>query len=394
MVKLSSIIENPISGEWGLEDLNKTGLPVLRTTNFTNEGIINYNNITTRIFFKKNIKEKFLKYGDILLEKSGGSNNQPVGRVVFFDKEDDKYLFNNFISILRIKNKEKYIPKYIFYLLYYNYINGRTIKFQNKTTGLHNLQVKSFINDFQVEAIPINKQCKIIKILDIIYNLIRLKKLQLSKLDQLVKSRFVEMFGDENSFHNWVTCKVDNIAEICVGIVIKPSQYYTLDIESGVKAFRSLNIGEMYIKNKDWVYFTKEGHQKNQKSIIKENDVLIVRSGSPGTACVATKEYAGYNAIDIIIAHPNCKKINPVFLAMFTNMPHGMNQIRENTGGAAQQHFNVGGYKNITIILPPLPLQEQFAAFVQQVEKAKSSVNLSLEKLETLKKSLMQEYFV
>ncbi|WP_304038083.1 hypothetical protein, partial [Desulfovibrio piger] len=61
MVKLSSIIENPISGEWGLEDLNKTGLPVLRTTNFTNEGIINYNNITTRMFLKKNIKEKFLK---------------------------------------------------------------------------------------------------------------------------------------------------------------------------------------------------------------------------------------------------------------------------------------------------------------------------------------------
>ena len=68
---------------------------------------------------------------------------------------------------------------------------------------------------------------------------------------------------------------------------------------------------------------------------------------------------------------------------MFTNMPHGMNQIRENTGGAAQQHF----------ILPPLPLQEQFAAFVQQVEKSKSSVKQSLEKLETLKKSLMQEYF-
>lgn len=157
MVKLSSIIENPISGEWGLEDLNKTGLPVLRTTNFTNEGIINYNNITTRMFLKKNIKEKFLKYGDILLEKSGGSNNQPVGRVVFFDKEDGKYLFNNFISILRIKNKEKYIPKYIFYLLYYNYINGGTIKFQNKTTGLHNLQVKSFINTFQVETISINK---------------------------------------------------------------------------------------------------------------------------------------------------------------------------------------------------------------------------------------------
>ena len=252
---------------------------------------------------------------------------------------------------------------------------------------------KKILAETSIPLPSLERQKQIAKQLICLATLLSRKKQQLSKLDQLVKSRFIEMFGDENSFHSWVTCKVDNIAEVCVGIVIKPSQYYTLDIESGIKAFRSLNIGEMYIKNKDWVYFTKEGHQKNQKSIIKENDVLIVRSGSPGTACVATKEYAGYNAIDIIIAHPNCKKINPVFLAMFTNMPHGMNQIRENTGGAAQQHFNVGGYKNITIILPPLFLQEQFAAFVQQVEKAKSSVNLSLEKLETLKKSLMQEYF-
>lgn len=237
------------------------------------------------------------------------------------------------------------------------------------------------------------RQEQIVKQLSCLDTLLSRNKQQLSKLDQLVKSRFIEMFGDEKFFQNWETDKIGNIADICVGVVIKPSQYYTLDTKTGIKAFRSLNIGEMHIKNKDWVYFTKEGHQKNSKSIIKENDVLIVRSGSPGTACVATKEYADYNAIDIIIARPNCKKINPVFLAMFTNMPHGMNQIQENTGGAAQQHFNVGGYKNITIILPPLSLQEQFASFVQQVDKIKSSVKQSLEKLETLKNSLMQEYF-
>lgn len=252
---------------------------------------------------------------------------------------------------------------------------------------------KKILAETNIPLPSLEKQKQIAKQLSCLDTLLSRKKQQLSKLDQLVKSQFIEMFGDENSFYNWTTCKIDDIAKVCVGIVIKPSQYYTLDIKSGIKAFRSLNIGEMYIKNKDWVYFTKEGHQKNSKSIIKENDVLIVRSGSPGTACVATKEYAGYNAIDIIIAHPNCKKINPVFLAMFTNMPHGMNQIRENTGGAAQQHFNVGGYKNITIILPPLPLQEQFADFIQQVDKVKSSVKQSLETLETLKKSLMHEYF-
>lgn len=316
--------------------------------------------------------------GDILIGMDGEFNiakwkggkaflNQRVCKLIPFDVDKD-YIFYHLPKILKnIEEKTSFA----------------TVK------HLSAKQLNCIYIDIPEQTI----QYKIANIFIKIDSLINKRKQQLFKLDQLVKSRFVEMFGDENSFHSWVTCKVDNIAEVCVGIVIKPSQYYTLDIESGIKAFRSLNIGEMYIKNKDWVYFTKEGHQKNQKSIIKENDVLIVRSGSPGTACVATKEYAGYNAIDIIIAHPNCKKINPVFLAMFTNMPHGMNQIRENTGGAAQQHFNVGGYKNITIILPPLFLQEQFAAFVQQVEKAKSSVNLSLEKLETLKKSLMQEYF-
>lgn len=282
--------------------------------------------------------------------------------------------------------------KWIYYLTSWSDFRKECEKNMTGSAGQKRVP-KNFLENYSIAVPNLTQQNKIVKILDYINNIISRRKQQLSKLDQLVKSRFVEMFGDENSFYDWTTCKIDDIAKVCVGIVIKPSQYYTSDIKSGIKAFRSLNIGEMHIKNKDWVYFTKEGHQKNSKSIIKENDVLIVRSGSPGTACVATKEYAGYNAIDIIIAHPNCKKINPVFLAMFTNMPHGMNQIREKTGGAAQQHFNVGEYKNITIILPSLPLQEQFATFVQQVDKVKSSIKQSLEKLETLKKSLMQEYF-
>ena len=60
---------------------------------------------------------------------------------------------------------------------------------------------------------------------------------------------------------------------------------------------------------------------------------------------------------------------------MFTNMPHGMNQIKAKTGGAAQQHFNVGGYNDLNIILPPLDLQNDFASFVQQIDKSKFENN-------------------
>ena len=180
------------------------------------------------------------------------------------------------------------------------------------------------------------------------------------------------------------------MADVCVGVVVKPTQYYT---DQGIPAFRSLNIGEMHVKDSEWIYFTEEGHQKNQKSVVHKNDVLVVRSGAPGTACVATEKYDGYNAVDIIIAHPDNKKVNSVFLAEFTNMPHGMNQIRERTGGAAQQHFNVGGYKALRCIMPPIELQNQFAAFVAQTDKSKVTVQRALDETKLLFDSLIQKYF-
>lgn len=84
MAKLIEITGKPLSGEWGSDDLGGTGIPVLRTTNFTNEGHVNYSEVVTRQIKKKNLSEKMLRNGDIILEKSGGSDKQPVGRVVFF----------------------------------------------------------------------------------------------------------------------------------------------------------------------------------------------------------------------------------------------------------------------------------------------------------------------
>ena len=238
--------------------------------------------------------------------------------------------------------------------------------------------------------LSLDDQVGIVKILDKVSNLISIRKQQLAKLDELVKARFVELFGTETEFDKWPCCTIGDVADVCVGVVIKPTQYYT---DKGIPAFRSLNIGEMRVKDSDWVYFTEEGHQKNQKSVVHKNDVLVVRSGAPGTACVATEKYDGYNAVDIIIAHPNNSKVNSIFLAAFTNMPHGMNQIRERTGGAAQQHFNVGGYKAMRLIMPSIELQNQFAAFVEQTDKSKLTVQQSLDKLELLKQSLIQQFF-
>jgi type I restriction enzyme S subunit len=200
------------------------------------------------------------------------------------------------------------------------------------------------------------------------------------------------MFGDWNELHRWPTERIGAVANVTVGVVIKPAQYYT-DSADGVRAFRSLNIGEMQIRDKDWVYFTPEGHSANSKSELLAGDVLVVRSGYPGTSCVVSKEYSGCNAIDVIIARPNRHIVNSIYLSAFTNFQHGKRQINAKIGGAAQQHFNIGAYKDMTIAIPPLTLQNRFAEFVRQADKSKFVMQRQLEEATASKSSLMQQFF-
>ena len=272
--------------------------------------------------------------------------------------------------------------KYLFYQLSYADI-------PNTGYNRHFKWVKSL--DFKIPSS--DEQNHVVEVLDKVTDLISLRKQQLARLDELVKARFVEMFGSYPENENaYPVVNVSDIADAGVGVVIKPAQYYVTE-ECGIKAFRSLNIGEMYIKDSDWVYFSTEGNESNKKSQLHENDLLIVRSGAPGTSCVVTKEFEGCNAVDVIIAHPDLSKVNPWYLCAYINYPHGKKQIEEGTGGAAQQHFNIGKCNNLKVLLPPLELQKQFADFVERVDQQKQSVQKSLEKLELMKKALMQEYF-
>lgn len=265
----------------------------------------------------------------------------------------------------------------------------------SQVTGIGGSLTRAQPKQVATYPVPIrllNEQKKAAQTLDKVTELISLRKQQLAKQDELVKSQFIEMFGDEYEFGKWNCTTIENIANVTVGVVIKPAQYYTEE-DNGVKAFRSLNVGEGYVRDGNWVYFTPEGHAANSKSMLQTGDVLVVRSGYPGTSCVVTDEYAGCNAIDIIITRPDINRINSVYLSAFNNLPHGQIQIKAKTGGAAQQHFNIGAYKAMTVPLPPMILQNRFAAFVQQIDKSKFEIQKSLEKLETLEKALMQQYF-
>ena len=307
---------------------------------------------------------------------------------VDWQRNEDRVIVSPLYNVFSVANELN--QQYLYYYLKSD-ITLHRIKSIATGSVRDNLKF-DMLSEFKINLPNVNKQISIVNILDKIGMLIRKQQTEIEKLDDLIKSRFVEMFGDENNSKKWDVVNVEDVADVQVGVVIKPSQYYT-DEGNGIRAFRSLNIGAGYIKDNDWVYFTEEGHQKNSKSILKVNDLLIVRSGAPGTACVVTEEYAGYNAIDIIIAHPNCEKVNPYYLCTFTNMPHGKKQIEEGTGGAAQQHFNVGKYNKLHLMLPPKELQDEFVAFVNQIDKSKVAVQKSLDETQLLFDSLMQKYF-
>lgn len=331
----------------------------------------------TRVWCNK--PTKVAKAEDILI-----SVRAPIGAMNY---AKEKCCIGRGVAALT-PNEEKVSSEFIFWLL-----KGKNNELNQKGTGSTFKAIgRKVLEEIQVPEINLELQRKYASNLERIYSIIQDRQRQLEQLDKLVRARFVEMFGDENNSKNWNVVNVEDVADVQVGVVIKPSQYYT-DESEGVRAFRSLNIGAGFIKDIDWVYFTKEGHLKNSKSTLKENDLLIVRSGAPGTACVVTEEYAGCNAVDIIIAHPDCEKVNPYYLCTFTNMPHGKKQIDEGIGGAAQQHFNVGKYNKLQLMLPPKTLQDEFGDFINQVDKSKDSVKKALDEAQLLFDSLMQQYF-
>ena len=190
MAKLIDITGKALSGEWGTDDETGNGIPVLRTTNFTNEGVVNYDSVVTRTITKRNIDEKYLRPGDIILEKSGGSDKQPVGRVIYYDGPENTYLFNNFTGLLRVKNPDLWLPRYVFYSLYANYKKGGTREYENKTTGLHNLKTDVYLSRYEVTDAIYNQQQLICERLDKIAGIIRLRKQEIQKLDDLIKARF------------------------------------------------------------------------------------------------------------------------------------------------------------------------------------------------------------
>ena len=367
MVKLIDVTGKVVSGEWGNDDLVGNGIPVLRTTNFNNDGTINYDNIVTRSITKTKINDKYLLNGDILIEKSGGSDTKPVGRVVYFEGEEKKYLYNNFTGLLRIKDKKEWYPKYIFYSLYANYKRGGTKIYQNKTTGLHNLKTENYISTFCIKQIPLQEQVDICNKLNRIKNIIDKKQLQLVEYAKLTHSLFVEMFGD---FVENPKCykkePIETHVDLLSGYPFKSSQY----VDVGINICGGLIIMPQTIKWEDCLHW--ESTDGYEEYMLQENDIVmaldrpwisdgfkIAKVDAEHLPALLIQRTARIRAIDI-----NQEYLYYCFII-------GGFERHSSITGSLVPHISLKDIRSFQILIPPLKLQEQFADIVGKIDKHK-----------------------
>lgn len=383
MAKLIDITGKALSGEWGKDDETGEGIPVIRTTNFTNEGIVNYNNVVKRKIEKKNIEEKYLRKGDIIIEKSGGSDKFPVGRVVYFEGDENTYLFNNFTGLLRVKNQDVWYPKYVFYSLFSNYKRGGTRNFENKTTGLHNLKIDDYVSRYEISNINKEEQIYICKKLDSLYGIIKSREMELQLLDELVKARFVEMFGDpSNNEKKWTVNSFGEICKVRQGLQIPISkrlteyeedcyEYITVQYLHGGKA-------REFIKN------------PNSSVICSKDDILMTRTGNTGMVVTGVE---GVFHNNFFLIDFDREKYNKIFLVHYLMLDVIQADILRRAGTSTIPDLNHGEFYKIKVFEPPIELQNQFADFVYQIDKSKVAVQKALDEAQLLFDSLMQEYF-
>lgn len=389
MAKLIEITGKALSGEWGTDDETGCGIPVLRTTNFTNEGIVNYRNVVTRTITKKKIAEKYLRQGDIIIEKSGGSDKQPVGRVIYFDGPDSTYLFNNFTGLLRVKDRNVWYPRYVFYSLFFNYRRGGTKAFENKTTGLHNLKVDDYVSRCEVRVENLQKQVAICEQLDRVFDIIRARQQQLQKLDELVKARFVELFGDPVSNPKaWEMVSLGKRCEIVTGNT--PSRAEPENYGEFIEWIKSDNINTPFtFVTKAQEYLSEAGFKKCR--FVEAGSLLMTCiAGSInciGNVAVTDRRVAFNQQINAIV--PEQDEVLYLYWLMLLSKP----AIHGTINMALKGILSKGQLAKLTFPFPPIELQEQFAAFVEQTDKSKVAVQKALDEAQLLFDSLMQKYF-
>ena len=389
MAKLGDIIIQIRGVSYSPQDLYDTltenSIPLLRANNIQNGNIV----LDDVVYVSKaKVSEKqYLKSGDILICTSSGSK-ELVGKAAFIEN-DMIVTFGAFCKVIRpVREYQKYIG-YFFQSSYYK----RKISELSAGANINNIR-NEHIENLEIPLPKIEEQHRIAAILDKVTDLINKRRAQLDKLDLLVKSRFVEMFGDPvTNPHEYPVHQLSDYIEFLTSGSRGWSQYFS---DEGEYFITIKNVKSCKITLDDIQYIVPPDNAEAKRTKVQEGDLLISITADLGRTGVVTKEIADYGAY--INQHLSCIRLNqeavlPLYVAYYLESEAGKNQFQTKNQSAVKAGLNFNSINTLQLIVPPMEHQLSFIAFVDHVNKSKSTIQKSLNKLEILKKSLMQQYF-
>ncbi|MEK7597997.1 MAG: restriction endonuclease subunit S [Patescibacteria group bacterium] len=377
--KLGEIV-NVDSGTWGPAD--NQGTAVLRSTNFTNYGQISFINIAYREVKSNKIMELALQPGDILLEKSGGGPTQPVGRVVFFDKDlDKKIVFGNFISRLKPLGVNN---KYLFYYLLFLYKIGVTERLQNQTTGIRNLILKKYL-DINVALPPSEVQQQIVEKLDAIRKLQEVNNSQISKIDDLYKN-LINKEIKSNKYNTVKLAKVIKPQEFINPKKFPNDEYHYIDISSIDSENFSVDLNSIkQFKGKD--------APSRARKKIEMGDILF-STVRPNLKRIAKVDFPTFNSLastGFAVLRPDSNKVNPDYMGTIVCSGIVTEQVLPQVRGAAYPAVSDNEVFNVEIPLPERKKQDEIAEKFITLQKYRKNLIEQKEKLSELFESALNK---
>ena len=245
------------------------------------------------------------------------------------------------------------------------------------------------LNRLEIDIPDYRVQISISGTLTKIENIIFTRQQQLQKLDELVKARFVEMFGDDKYSKMPLINLITEGAGLSYGIV-QPGDSGTGDM--GV--LRPVDMVNGEISTHSIKYIDRSIGASFKKTELVGDELLITVRGTTGVTALTDSRFKNMNVTrGIAVIRYDRRKINPIYLNAFLNTDESQQYIQEHTRGATLQQINLSDLRVHMIPVPPIELQEKLADFIEQVDKSKVAVQKSLDEAQLLFDSLMQQYF-
>lgn len=241
----------------------------------------------------------------------------------------------------------------------------------------------------------IEKQQAIASVLDKVSELITLRKEQLAKLDQLVKARFVELFVATDAASDWPYCTIADVSNDMRTGPFGSALHHDEFVDSGVFVLGIDNAVENKFSYNRMRYITAEKYRELKRYTVYPGDVIITIMGTVGRSAVIPADMPkAINTKHLACITPNAKMVNAQFLSCaFQVHPDIRAQLQKQCKGAIMDGLNLTIIKGLSFHIPPINLQDRFVGFYEHVDKSKLTIQQSLDKLEVMKKAMMQEYF-